>query len=195
MMVDKEALEENKEIKMEENGEIKVEENEEIKVEENEEIKVEENEEIKVEENKDIKSEEKREVKVEENKDIKVEENKEIKVVENKEIKVVETSEVKVENDILEMPRSPLGPRSFVCTFGDEETRVIRGVCSAEPVPFDVGEEFYDSLFVLDSHSKSIDMVQVQRALGGRIFHGQGSAKAFTKRGGHERRSYCSSDR
>ena len=100
-----------------------------------------------------------------------------------------------VKDDVLEMPRSPLGPRSFVCTFGNEQTRVIRGVCSAEPVPYDVGEEFYDSLFVLDSHSKSIDMAQVQRALGGRIFHGQGKAKAFTKRGGHERRSYCSSDR
>ena len=114
---------------------------------------------------------------------------------EKKEDKVEDKVEkLKMKSDLVEIPRSPLGPRSFVCTFGSE-ARVLRGACSIKPVPYDVDDDLYDSLFVLDSHSKSIDMLQVQKALGGRIFHGQGSAHSFTKRGGHERRTYCSSDR
>ena len=52
-----------------------------------------------------------------------------------------------------------------------------------------------NTLFVLDSHAKAIDMDQVEKKLGGVIFHGAGPSKAFTPRGGHERRSYLSSDR
>ena len=37
-----------------------------------------------------------------------------------------------------------------------------------------------NTLFVLDSHSKAIDMDQVEKKLGGIIFHGAGPAKAFT---------------
>ena len=117
-------------------------------------------------------------------------ENKEVEKPE-KEDKV---EELEIKSDVVEIPRSPLGARSFVCTFGSE-ARLLRGACSVKPVPYDVDDELFDSLFVLDSHSKSIDMEQVQKALGGQIFHGQGRARAFTKRGGHERRAYCSSDR
>ena len=108
-------------------------------------------------------------------------ENKEVEKPE-KEDKV---EELEIKSDVVEIPRSPLGARSFVCTFGSE-ARLMRGACSVK---------LFDSLFVLDSHSKSIDMEQVQKALGGQIFHGQGRARAFTKRGGHKRRAYCSSDR
>ena len=47
----------------------------------------------------------------------------------------------------------------------------------------------------MDSHSKAIDMDQVEKKLGGVIFHEAGPDKAFTPRGGHERRSYLSTDR
>ena len=109
-------------------------------------------------------------------------------------VEKVEKVEKEEKEEIHEIPRSPIGPRSFICTFGNE-ARLQRGVCSVKPVPKDVDDDCYDSLFVLDSHSKSIDMAQVQKYLGGRIFHGQGPARAYTKRGGHERRAYCSSER
>ena len=102
------------------------------------------------------------------------------------------------ESSVEKVPRSPLGPfqPSFVCTMtlGDKQTSFARS-CSKGPVPFDVDEEDFNTLFALDSHPKAIDMSRVQLVLGGKIFHGAGPALAFTRRGGHQRRTYLSSNR
>ena len=120
---------------------------------------------------------------------------KEMEVEKVEKVVVVE-KEVEVE----EIPRSPL--RAFAPSF--IRTMTFKGGCTRGPVPpFDVDEESsvdnnikpLNTLFALDSHSKAIDMNQVKMALGGNIYHGAGPALSYTKRGGHERRTYLSSDR
>ena len=97
-----------------------------------------------------------------------------------------------VEKEVEEIPWSPLGPfePSFICTM------TFGGSCARGPVPFDMDNNTkpHNTLFTLDSHSKSIDMNMVKMAIGGNIYHGAGPALSYTKLGGHERRIYLSSD-
>ena len=86
-----------------------------------------------------------------------------------------------VQRPVYEVTMSKFGGRRFQ----------RRSFCVQE----DSSHSSCNTLFVLDSHSKAIDMDQVDKKLGGIIFHGAGPAKAFTRRGGHERRSYLSTDR
>ena len=84
---------------------------------------------------------------------------------------------------------------SFLCrmSVGGTKKSFLRGTFADDKAPFDVDD--YNTLFVLDSHSKSLDMEEIQNALGGNIYHGSGPALAHTPRGGHEGRAYLCSDR
>ena len=86
-----------------------------------------------------------------------------------------------VQRPVYEVTMSEFGGRRFQ----------RRSFCVQE----DSSHSSCNTLFVLDSHSKAIDMDQVEKKLGGVIFHEAGPDKAFTPRGGHERRSYLSTDR
>ena len=85
---------------------------------------------------------------------------------------------------------------TFSCTMmlGNKWTAFARTSFTEGPQPLDVGNAC-KTLFVLDSHIKAIDFVAVEAFLGGKVYHGQGPALRYTKRGGHEKRSYCSSSR
>ena len=95
-----------------------------------------------------------------------------------------------------EREREKVEATNFSCTMmvGNIRTAFARRTFTEEPKPLDVGNPC-ETLFVLDSHSKAIDMSAVEAFLGGRVYHGQGPALQYSKRGGHERRSYCSSSR